>query len=99
MATAERYGLAFGPLTSLRWVALIALLEIGLGLALIVGAGVRPVAALAFLVLTLTLFLIPDDPVLAHVSLWGVASAVFIFGAGPNSFDRWRLRRTEREEI
>jgi hypothetical protein len=49
---------------------------------------------LAFVLFTLTLFGLPDDPVLAHVSLFGIASAVFIMGAGPWSFDDWRGRPT-----
>jgi hypothetical protein len=35
------------------------------------------------------LFGLPDDPVLAHVTLFGMASAVFTLGAGPLSIDWW----------
>lgn len=93
LGTVERYDLAFWLLTPERWVVMVGLIEIVLGLGLIIGIAVRPLAALGFLVLTATLFLLPDDPVVAHVPLWGVASAVFVLGCGPYSVDRWRLRR------
>lgn len=93
LATVAQYDLAVGPLTPARWVVTVGLVEIVLGLGLIVGIAVRPLAAVSFLVLTATLFMLPDDPVVAHVSLWGVASAVFILGCGPASVDRWRMRR------
>jgi len=44
--------------------------------------------ALSFVLFTATLFGLPDDPVLAHVALFGMASAVFTLGSGPLSFDR-----------
>jgi uncharacterized membrane protein YphA (DoxX/SURF4 family) len=99
LATVERYNLAFWVVDGYLWVFLAGLTEIILGIALITGTSVRPVSALTFLVLTITLFAIPDDPVVAHVALWGTASAVFILGAGPRSVDRYRLRRTEMAEI
>lgn len=99
LATVEQYNLAFWIVDGPLWVFLAGMVEIFLGLALITGTSVRPIAALTFLVLTFTLFAIPDDPVVAHVALWGIASAVFIFGAGPRSIDRIRLRRTEMAEI
>lgn len=97
LATVDTYGLAVGPVTPELWVVLVALIEIALGLGLIVGVAVRPLSALAFIVLTLTLFALPDDPVVAHVALWGVASAVFILGCGPWSVDRERMRRLVEE--
>lgn len=99
LAAVEEYNLAFWIIDGTLWVFLAGLIEIILGLALITGTSVRPVAALTFLVLTVTLFAIPNDPVVAHVALWGVSSAVFILGAGPRSVDRVRLRRTEMAEI
>ncbi|WP_255195564.1 DoxX family protein [Halorarius litoreus] len=71
------------------WVLGAGLVEIGLGLALVAGLFTRASAALAFVVLTTTLFGLPDDPVLAHVSLFGLSSAVFTLGGGPLSLDRW----------
>ena len=52
----------------------------------------RATAAVGFLMLTMTLFGLADDPVLAHVTLFGMTSALFVTGAGPWSFD-------ERPEI
>jgi len=36
-----------------------------------------------------TLFGLPDDPVVAHISLFGLVSALLITGAGPYSIDSW----------
>lgn len=80
IATATRYGLDIGPVTPEVAVATAGLVEVALGVLLILGIAPRPVAALGFLVLTVTLFALPDDPVLGHVALWGVASAVFLLG-------------------
>jgi len=51
-------------------------------------------AATAFVLFTLTLFGLPDDPVLAHVTLFGMASAIFTLGAGPFSLDQMLARPT-----
>lgn len=50
---------------------------------------------------TTTLFGLPDDPVLAHITLFGMASAVFTMGAGPLSFDDWfgRPAQSDRETV
>lgn len=88
LATAERYGLDIAPLSPEVVVVAAGTLEVLLGLLLMFGVAVRPVAALAFLVLTVTLFALPDDPVAAHVPLWGVASAVFLLGPTPGLFKR-----------
>lgn len=80
IATAERYGLAIGPASAEVVVATIGLLEVLLGLLLALGVAPRALSAVAFVVLTVTLFALPDDPVLGHVALWGVASAVFLLG-------------------
>lgn len=98
IATAIKYDLAVGPVTPELWVVTVALIEIVLGLGLIIGSAVRPLSALAFIVLTLTLFALPDDPVVAHVPLWGIASAVFILGCGPWSVDRERMRRVVAQQ-
>lgn len=78
--TAQRYGLAVGPASPEVVVATAGLLEALLGLLLVAGVAPRALSALAFVVLTVTLFALPDDPVLGHVALWGVASAVFLLG-------------------
>jgi len=48
----------------------------------------RGARALSFVLFTATLFGLPDDPVPAHVALFGMASAVFTLGSAPLSFDR-----------
>lgn len=81
------------PVDPGMWVLGAGLLEAVVGLALIVGLLTRATAATAFLLFTVTLFGLPDDPVLAHVTLFGMASAVFTLGAGPFSIDE-RLSRS-----
>lgn len=74
------------------WVLGAGLMEIVVGLALVVGLLTRASAATAFVLFTLTLFGLPDDPVLAHVTLFGMASALFTLGGGPFSLDEWLAR-------
>lgn len=97
IATAERYGLDFGGLDAAFWVVLLGATEVLLGLGILVGIGTRPFAALAFLAFTSTLFALPDDPVVAHVPAWGLATVVFILGPGtwvlPHA---WRVARTRK---
>jgi len=71
------------------WVVGAGVTEIAVGVALLAGFFTRGMAATAFLLFTLTLFGLPDDPVLAHVTLFGMVSAVLTLGAGPLSFDHW----------
>lgn len=85
----QKYDLtAVVPVDPGVWVVGAALVEIGLGLVLLAGLFTRASAALAFVVLTTTLFGLPDDPVLAHVTLFGLSSAVFTLGSGPLALDR-----------
>ena len=53
------------------------------GVLRIAGVATRGVAAVAFVLFTLTLFGLPDDPVLAHISLFGLASVLMVTGSGP----------------
>jgi uncharacterized membrane protein YphA (DoxX/SURF4 family) len=76
------------PVDPGAWVLGAGLAEIALGTLLIAGLLTRGVAAAAFLVFTLTLFGIPDDPILAHITMFGLASAVFTMGSGPLALDR-----------
>jgi uncharacterized membrane protein YphA (DoxX/SURF4 family) len=76
------------PVDPGAWVLGAGLAEIALGTLLIAGLLTRGVAAAAFLVFTLTLFGIPDDPILAHITMFGLASAVFTMGSGPFALDR-----------
>ena len=90
LAVVEKYNLtAVVPVDPGLWVVGAGVTEIAVGVALITGFFVRGAAATSFLLFTLTLFGLPDDPVLAHVTLFGMASAVFTLGAGPLSFDHW----------
>jgi uncharacterized membrane protein YphA (DoxX/SURF4 family) len=77
------------PVSEGAWILGAGLVELAVGLALVAGVLTRGTAALAFVVLTTTLFGLPDDPVLAHVTLFGLVSAVFTLGSGPLSFDRY----------
>jgi len=84
----EKYDLtAVVPVDPGLWVVGAGLTELAVGVFLFVGLFTRATAATAFIVLTTTLFGLPDDPVLAHVTLFGLTSALFVTGAGPLSID------------
>jgi uncharacterized membrane protein YphA (DoxX/SURF4 family) len=89
-----RYDLAqVIPVDPGLWVVGAGLTEFVLGVALVVGLFTRANSLVALLVFTLTLLALPDDPVLAHVTLFGLASALVVTGAGPRSVDRAIERR------
>lgn len=93
LATVERYDLtAVIPVTPELWVLGAILIETALGLAIIAGMLTRLSAALGFAVLTLALFALPDDPVIAHVGLFGLSSVLVVTGAGRWSLDHAVLR-------
>lgn len=75
------------PVDPGMWVLGAGLMEVTVGTALVLGFLTRGVSAVAFTLFTLTLFGLPDDPVLAHVTLFGMASALFITGSGPLAVD------------
>lgn len=75
------------PIDPGLWVVGAGGTEVVLGLALIVGFFTRGVATAAFGILTLTLFALPDDPVLAHIPLFGLAAALLITGSGRLALD------------
>jgi len=79
------------------WVLGAGLTEIGVGLLLVVGYYTRGAAAVAFTMLVMTLFGLPDDPVLAHITLFGMISAIFTLGSGPLSLDAWLSASEDRE--
>jgi uncharacterized membrane protein YphA (DoxX/SURF4 family) len=84
----EKYDLtAVVPVDPGLWVVGAGLTELAVGVFLLLGLFTRATAATAFLVLTTTLFGLPDDPVLAHVTLFGLVSALFVTGGGPLSVD------------
>ncbi|UPW00727.1 DoxX family membrane protein [Halorussus gelatinilyticus] len=92
LAVVEKYDLtAVVPVDPGLWVVGAGLTEMAVGVALFVGLFTRATAATAFTMLTLTLFGLPDDPVLAHVTLFGMVSMLFITGSGPLAADE-RLR-------
>ena len=75
------------PVAPELWVVGAALSEVAVGVVLAVGLYTRAAAGLSLGLFTLTLFGLPDDPVLAHLSLFGLASALIITGAGRYSLD------------
>lgn len=89
LAAVERYRLtAVVPVAPELWVIGAVLIETALGLAIIAGVLTRLSAVIGFAVLTLALFALPDDPVIAHVGLFGLSSLLVITGAGRWSVDR-----------
>ncbi len=102
LAAVDKYGLtAVVPVSPGMWVVGAMAIETALGVAILLGAMTRLCAVIGFTVLTLALFALPDDPVIAHVSLFGLCSALVILGGGRWSLDRLvlepigeRLRRT-----
>ncbi len=89
LAAVERYGLTdLVPVAPELWVVGAALIETSLGVAILLGVLTRFSAAVGFAVLTLALFALPDDPVIAHVALFGLCSVLVITGAGRWSLDR-----------
>jgi uncharacterized membrane protein YphA (DoxX/SURF4 family) len=98
LAAVDRYGLtAIVPVSAELWVVGAALIETALGLAIILGVLTRFSAVVGFAVLTQALFALPDDPVIAHVSLFGLCSLLVILGGGRWSLDRaWLAPLGER---
>jgi uncharacterized membrane protein YphA (DoxX/SURF4 family) len=88
LAVVAKYDLtAVVPVSPELWVVGAGLTEVTLGLVLIAGFLTRGSTAVAFLMFTITLFGLPDDPVLAHVSLFGLASMLLVTGSGPYAID------------
>lgn len=89
LAAVAKYDLtAIVPVAPELWVAGAALVETALGMAIILGALTRFSALVGFAVLTLALLALPDDPVIAHVALFGLSSALVVLGGGRWSLDR-----------
>jgi len=85
----DKYDLtAVVPVDPGLWVVGAGLTEAALGAALIAGVFTRASSLVALLMFTLTLFGLPDDPVLAHVTLFGLASMLLVTGSGPYAVDR-----------
>jgi uncharacterized membrane protein YphA (DoxX/SURF4 family) len=89
LAAVDRYDLtAIVPVSPQLWVVGAFVVETALGLAIIFGILTRASAVAGFAVLTLAMFALPDDPVIAHVGLFGLASVLVLLGAGRWSVDR-----------
>jgi len=89
LAAVNKYGLtSVVPVTPELCVLGAAVVETVLGLAIVLGVLTRFSAVIGFAVLTLALFALPDDPVIAHVSLFGLSSVLVILGGGRWSLDR-----------
>lgn len=85
----EKYNLSqLLPIDPEMWVLGVGLTEMMVGAALFLGFFTRGFAMLSFVIFTTTLFGIPDDPVLAHVTLFAMTSALIITGSGPLGIDR-----------
>ena len=93
LAVVAKYDLtAVVPVDPALWVVGAGVTEAAVGVALLAGVFVRLFSGVAFLLLTTTLFGLPDDPVVAHISVFGLVSALLVTGAGPYSFDAWVAR-------
>ncbi|MGQ0607365.1 MAG: DoxX family protein [Chloroflexota bacterium] len=89
LAAVDRYELtSVVPVTPELWVLGAILIETALGIAILLGVLTRFSAVIGFAVLTLALFALPDDPVIAHVGLFGLSSVLVILGGGRWSLDR-----------
>jgi len=92
LAAVDKYGLtSVVPVSAELWVVGAILIETALGIAIILGVLTRFSAVVGFAVLTLALFALPDDPVIAHVGLFGLSSVLVILGGGRWSLDRLML--------
>lgn len=92
LAVVDRYHLtSVVPVTPEMWVVGASVIETTLGVAILLGVLTRFSAVVGFAVLTLALFALPDDPVIAHVCLFGLSSLLVILGGGRWSVDRMIL--------
>jgi uncharacterized membrane protein YphA (DoxX/SURF4 family) len=89
LAAVDRYQLtSVVPVAPELWVVGAFLVETALGIAIILGVMTRASAVVGFAVLTLAMFGLPDDPVIAHVGLFGLSSVLVVLGGGRWSLDR-----------
>ncbi|TQQ82597.1 DoxX family protein [Halonotius terrestris] len=94
LSVVAKYDLtAVVPVAPELWVIGAGLTEALVGVMFIVGAFTRGFSLVAFGLFVTTLFGLPDDPVVAHISLFGLVSALLITGGGPYSVDRWLKTR------
>ena len=96
-AVVAKYALtAVVPVSPELWVFGAGLVEAGVGLAFLTGTLTRGAAIAGFVLLTTTLFGLPDDPVLAHITLFGLSSALMVTGGGRLSVDAWLVPALRR---
>jgi uncharacterized membrane protein YphA (DoxX/SURF4 family) len=96
-AVVAKYDLtAVVPVSPELWVFGAGLVEAGVGLAFLTGTFTRGAAVAGFVLLTTTLFGLPDDPVLAHITLFGLSSALMVTGSGRFSLDSWLIPALRR---
>jgi len=89
LAVVAKYDLtSVVPVSPELWVVGAALTETAIGVALAFGLFTRACCGISVFLFVTTLFGLPDDPVLAHVSLFGLVSVLIITGAGDYSLDR-----------
>lgn len=94
LAVVAKYNLtSIVPVSPELWVVGAALTETTIGVALALGLFTRACCGISIVMFVTTLFGLPDDPVMAHVSLFGLVSVLVITGGGAYSLDR---RLTER---
>jgi uncharacterized membrane protein YphA (DoxX/SURF4 family) len=90
LAAVEKYHLtSLVPVGPELWVVGAGILEAALGVAILIGFLTRFSAVVGFVVLSLAVFGLPDDPILAHVGLFGLSSVLVVLGAGRWSVDAW----------
>ncbi|ERH08036.1 MAG: putative membrane protein [Halonotius sp. J07HN4] len=90
LAVVAKYNLTeIVPVAPELWVIGAGLTEALVGTMFILGAFTRGFSLVAFGLFVTTLFGLPDDPVVAHISLFGLVSALLITGSGPYSVDSW----------
>jgi len=75
------------PVSPELWIFGAGLVEASVGLLFLTGTFTRGAAAAGFVLLTTTLFGLPDDPVVAHISLFGLTSVLLVTGGGRYSLD------------
>ncbi|MGN8216450.1 DoxX family protein [Halococcus salifodinae] len=90
LAVVAQYDLtAVVPVSPELWVLGAGLVEMAIGVTLLFGVFTRASAGVAFVMFTTTLFGLPNDPVLAHISLFGLVSVLLVTGSGPFALDEW----------
>lgn len=89
LAVVAKYDLtSVVPVSPELWVVGAALTEMTIGIALALGLFTRACCGISIFMFVTTLFGLPDDPVMAHVSLFGLVSVLVITGGGAYSLDQ-----------